>query len=168
VALRVEADYSDSLMRQLADGLIDIGVMYLPRTSPGLVIEPLLEDRLVLVSTQPRKVMSGWYEGYVFVDWGDDFRTAHSQAFPDMEVPAVSFGLGPMGLQYILENGGSGYFPIRTVRPHLAERRLHRVARAPTFRRPAYMVYPASPADPDALALGLEGLRHVAASEREG
>ena len=43
VALRVEADYSSSQMRQLADGLLDIGVMYQPRHTPGLVVEKLLE-----------------------------------------------------------------------------------------------------------------------------
>ena len=35
IALRVEADYSISLMRQLSDGLLDIGVMYTPLSSGG-------------------------------------------------------------------------------------------------------------------------------------
>jgi hypothetical protein len=49
------------------------------------------------------------------------------------------------------------------VRQLLARRRLYRVADAPTFRRPAYRVYPSNPADPDLLELALEGLRLAAA-----
>jgi DNA-binding transcriptional LysR family regulator len=109
VAIHVEADYSPSLMRQLSDGLLDIGVMYNPRQTPGLVIEDLLEETLVLVATDRREVREGWVEDYVFVDWGEEFRRRHGEAFPDMDTPAISVGLGSLGLEYILQNGGSGY-----------------------------------------------------------
>ena len=167
VALHLEADYSESLMRQLTDGLLDVAVMYVPRAAPGLVIEKLLEEKLVLVSTSRREVTSGWLEDYVYVDWGYDFRIEQGRAFPDMEAAAVSVGLGVMGLQYILENGGSGYFPLRMVRPFLAEKRMFRVPKAPTIQRPAYVVYPAKPADEDLLNLALGGLRHIVQLERE-
>ena len=121
-----------------------------------------------MVSTRPRKVASDWVADYVFVDWGDDFRIEHRQAFPEMETPAVSVGLGAMGLQHILANGGSGYLPLRTVRPLLKAKRLHRVAKAPVFQRPAYMVYSADPNDEALLERALEGLRHVAAQASEG
>jgi DNA-binding transcriptional LysR family regulator len=52
VAVHVEADYSTSLMRQLGDGVLDIGVMYAPRQTPGLVVEELLVEQLILVSTE--------------------------------------------------------------------------------------------------------------------
>lgn len=167
VALRVEVDYSESMMRQLADGLLDVAVIYLPRTMPGMVIEKLLEEKLVLVSTTPREPKAGWIEDYVFVDWGTDFRAAHSQAFPEMESPAVTVGLGALALQYILDNGGSGYLPLRVVRPLLSDGRLHQVPDAPTMNRPAHMVYAANPADPDLLALAIDGLRHIASLESE-
>ena len=167
VALRVEADYSTSLMRQLADGVLDIGVMYHPRQASGLVIEQLLEETLVLVSTETRDHTRGWVADYVFVDWGNVFRTTHGESFPDMGTAAISVGLGAMGLQYILENGGSGYFPIRVVRPLIDVGRLFRLDGAPTAQRPAYMVYPESPKDGDLLSLALDGLRRIAAQESE-
>ncbi len=167
VALRAEADYSFSMMRQIADGLLDVGVMYRPRTRPGLVIEALMEERLVLVSTRPRKLSEGWVEDYVYVDWGDTFRAGHNEAFPQMETPALSVGLGALGLQYILENGGAGYFPLRVVRPLLADKKLYRVAKAPVFRRPAFVVYPANPADRDVLETALDGLREIAVAGKE-
>lgn len=166
VAIHVEADYSTSLMRQLADGVLDIGVMYTPRQTPGLIVDELLVEQLVLVTTEAPAGES-WKEGYVFVDWGREFRAAHDEALPDL-APAVSVGLGPLGLRYILRNGGSGYFPVRVVRPLLAEGRLFRVPDTPVMRRPAYVVYGAAPADDALLRLALRGLREVAAEEDEG
>jgi DNA-binding transcriptional LysR family regulator len=165
IALHVEADYGPSLMRQLADGVLDIGVMYQPRQTPGLIIEDLFEETLVLVATDERVVSEGWVEDYVFVDWGDVFRTKHGEAFPEMQTPAVSVGLGALGLEYILENGGSGYFPIRVVQPYIDQARLFRVAGAPSVQRPAYMVYPTSARDSEPLDIALNGLRAIVSGE---
>lgn len=163
VAVRLEADYSTSLMRQLTDGLLDIGVMYQPRQTAGFVVEELLEEALMLVATGPRAASPAWRDDYVYVDWGDVFRARHAEAFPDMETPAVSVGLGALGLEYILENGGSGYFPVRMVGSDLDAGRLFRVDGAPVIRRPAYLVYAAKPVDPEPLALALSGLHEIAA-----
>lgn len=164
IALRVEADYSPSLMRQLADGMLDIGVMYQPRQTPGLIVEDLFEETLVLVTTDQRVVSEGWVKDYVFVDWGDVFRARHSEAFPEMETPAVSVGLGALGLEYILQNGGSGYFPVRVVQPYIEQARLFRVEGAPGVQRPVYMVYPSTARSPQALELALSGMREIVSS----
>jgi DNA-binding transcriptional LysR family regulator len=167
VALQVQADYSRSLMRQLSDGLLDICVMYQPRHVPGLVIEDLFEETLVMAAKDARDVSMGWVEDYVFVDWGDMFRVQHSEAFPDLETPAVSVGLGALGLQYILQNGGSGYFPLRMVEPLIEKGELHLVRGAPTARRPAYVVYTANPKDEEVLTLALDTLRDIARDRSE-
>jgi len=162
VAIHVEADYSPSLMRQLSDGLLDIGVMYNPRHTPGLVVEDLLVETLVLVATDQREVHEGWVEDYVFVDWGEEFRRRHGEAFPDMDTPAISVGLGSLGLEYILQNGGSGYFPIRVVQPYIDNGDLYLVDGGPEMQRPAYMVYPQISRNPETLELALGGLRDIA------
>jgi len=162
VAIHVEADYSPSLMRQLSDGLLDIGVMYNPRQTPGLIIEDLLEETLLLVATDQREMVEGWVEDYVFVDWGEEFRRQHSEAFPDMDTPAISVGLGPLGLEYIRQNGGSGYFPMRVVQPFIDNGELFLVGGAPTMQRPAYMVYPEVARYQETLELALNGLRDIA------
>lgn len=161
-AIHVEADYSPSLMRQLSDGLLDIGVMYNPRQTPGLVIEDLLEETLVLVATDARELTDGWIEDYVFVDWGADFRRRHGEAFPNMDTPAISVGLGSMGLEYIRQNGGSGYFPLRVVQAAIDSGELFLVAGAPVMQRPAYMVYPEVTRYRQTLELALTGLREIA------
>lgn len=165
VALHVEADYSPSLMRQLSDGLLDIGIMYNPRQTPGLIIEDLLNETLVLVATNQRKLRDDWVEDYVYVDWGNEFRASHGEIFPDMETPAVSVGLGSLGLEYILQNGGSGYFPVRVVQPYLDQQRLFMVEKAPRLQRPAYVVYTANARDEETLEIAMRGLREIASSE---
>jgi len=162
IAIHVEADYSPSLMRQLSDGLLDIGVMYNPRQTPGLIVEDLLEETLVLVATSRRQMTDGWIEDYVFVDWGAEFRRLHGEAFPDMDTPAVSVGLGSLGLEYIRQNGGSGYFPVRVVQPAIDRGELFEVEGAPSMQRPAYMVYPEQARFRETLDLALVGLRHIA------
>jgi DNA-binding transcriptional LysR family regulator len=167
IALHVEADYSPSLMRQLADGLLDIGVMYQPRQIPGLIVEDLFEETLVLVTTDQGVVSGGWVEDYIFVDWGDVFRARHSEAYPEMETPAVSVGLGALGLEYILQNGGSGYFPVRVVQPYIEQAKLFLVEGATGVQRPVYMVYPSTARNPQTLELALSGMREIVSSGSE-
>ena len=88
VALNVDIDYTEPLTRKLEDGLLDLVLVFGPRTGPGLVIEPLIEDELVLVATEPRAVASGWVADYVFVERGFEFFAAHAEAFPDADTPA--------------------------------------------------------------------------------
>ena len=161
VAIRAEADYSTSLARQVADGALDIGVVYTPGHRPGLLVEELFVEQLVLVSTNSNVDSRSWRSDYIFVDWGQAYNLAHAEAFPDL-TPAVSVGLGPLGLRYMLENGGAGYFPMRVVRPYLSSGKLFSVPSAPVMQRPAYVLCSASPVDEDLLHLGLRGLREIA------
>lgn len=165
VALRIEADYSPSQMQQLQDGLLDIGVMYQPRQTPGLTIEKLMDETLVMVATSPRNMSERWREDYVFVDWGDVFRADHGEYFPEMETPSVSVGLGALGLQYILKQGGAGFFPLRVVNPLVADGALFLVEGAPMSHRPVYAVYQSTPLNEEVQDLALDGLRELA--ERE-
>jgi DNA-binding transcriptional LysR family regulator len=166
VALRVEVGSTDGLIRQLAEGLIDLGVMFSPQSRPGLIAERLMEERLVLVSTTEREVTQ-WDETYVFIDWGPEFLMAHAQAYPNLPTPAVTVGLGALGLQHILANGGFAYFPMRVVRRPLSEGRVHLVTGAPEFRRPAFLVYPTDSLQDDIVSTAIKGLRQIAAAESE-
>lgn len=165
MAIRAEVALSDDLMRRLTEGTLDIGVMYTPQSRPGLNVEELLVERLIMVSTDP--ATSGPHDkSYVFVDWGPEFLINHNNAYPDLETPRLQVSHGPLALQYILDNGGAGYFPARIARPHLSAKRLFPVKQTPTFSRPVYLVSPADRTDPD-LTAALTGLRYVAASDSE-
>ena len=70
--------------------------------------------------------------------------------------------IGWLGLQHVLREGGSGYFPFRLVAAHCQDGRLHRRPEAPEFRLPAYAVYPDEPRS-DVVGLALEAMRRSAA-----
>lgn len=142
ISIRAESGLEPEIMQGLIEGRIDIGVMYTPQSRPGLKVEQLFDERLVMVSTSARDAPEP-QEGYVYVDWGPEFYARHSACFPNFGGPSLSANIGWLGLQHLMKNGGSGYFPMRIVLPHLAAKRLYLVTGAPEFSIPAYVVYPA-------------------------
>ena len=63
-------------------GAPDICVMYTPQARPGLTVEPLLEERLVMVSTRAEST-ARTRSDYMYVDWGPEFFAQHCLAFPN-------------------------------------------------------------------------------------
>lgn len=165
LALRAEVGLPESLMDQVTEGILDIAVVYAPHQRPGLKIELLIEEKLVLVTTS-RRGQQQRATDYVFVDWGPEFAARHNQSFPEFSNTGTFVGLGPLGLQYILEAGGSGYFRMNVVRRHLKSGRLRLVAGAAEFAYPAYAVYSES-ADAKIVTPALAGLQHVAGSGQQ-
>ena len=162
IALRTQVGSQDRLTRSVAEGILDIAVVYAPRNLPGLKIEQLFDERLVMVTTNVDQPLSD-DSGYVYVDWGPDFAEQHGMIFPTRTSPGLTVGLGPIGLSYILKVGGSGYFRMSSVRAHLASGRLNLVPDAPMFDYPAYVVY-ALANNSDSLQPALAALREIATS----
>src|SRR5665213_3004850 len=161
VAVRAQIGFEEDLMQSLIDGLCDICLMYSPQARPGLTVELLLEEQLVMASTRadaPPEPASD----YIYVDWGAEFFAHHSLAFPNFVGSALTVNIGWLGLQHLLASGGTGYFPARMLRAHEVSGRVHRVAGAPEFRLPAYLCFPAK-MESEALSLALETIRRVAA-----
>src|SRR3954451_18854362 len=146
ISIRAESALEPELMQGLVEGRIDVGVMYTPQSRPGLKVELLIEEQLVLVSPNPKGAPEP-QEGYVYVDWGPEFYARHSAVFPNFAGPALTANIGWLGLQHVLANGGHGYFSHRIVEPLLKARRLHLVAGAPKFSMPAYVVYSVDQSD---------------------
>jgi DNA-binding transcriptional LysR family regulator len=161
VAVRALIGFEDDLMQALIEGRAHIGVMYAPQARPGLRIEALLEDRLIMVSTHA-EAAGELDRDYLYVDWGPEFLAHHNLAFPNFGGSALSVNIGWLGLQHILTHGGAGYFPERLIREYELAGRVHRVASAPEFRLPAYLCFPAK-VESRAVSLALDLIRRVAA-----
>ena len=134
-ALRTEIDTGESLLKQLEVGVLDAALVYQPEYWPRLQVEQLLEEKLIQVRLRAQP------EPYVYIDWGSDFRRQHDAALPDKARAAMTFNLGPLALQYILQNGGTGYFRTRVVQSYLDSGVLERVPKAPEFSYPTFLVY---------------------------
>lgn len=140
VAIQSEIGFEEDLMRHLIEGTLDIGLMYTPSHSPGLVVEHLFDEILVLVSSRRDDTKPG--EDYIYVEWGPGFYAQHAQSYPDLERPPQVVNIGWLGVQLILSNGGSCFLPARMAEPFIATGALFRVNGSPEFVHPAYMVYP--------------------------
>lgn len=157
IALRAHVGLPGTVVEQVAEGIIDIGVVYAPRYRAGLRVELLAEERLVLVTA--RSPTGAAPTNYVQVDWGLEFGLGHETVAPGQKDPDLFVDLGPLGLGYILEAGGSGYFRLSAVRAHLGSGRLSLVPDAPEFVHPAYAVFSEDPTDAALIELAISGLK---------
>lgn len=163
VSLRLEIGFEEGIMQGLVQGIVDIGVMYTPESRPGLAVEYLFDESLVLVTSNPD---SPWPDpDYIHVDWGAEFHAQFASRVPDVETPALIANIGWIGLQLIESQGGSAYLPQRTVRDAIDQGRLWRVHQSPLITLPAYMVFPTD-RDEAHLARAVQKLRSLGAEER--
>lgn len=159
-AVKTEIRDGISLMRQLELGFLDAVLVFQPAYWPGLQVEQILEEKLVLVRLISKPTP------YVYIDWGEGFRKAHDTALPENARAAISFNLGPVALQYILDNGGAGYFRTRVVQSYIESGILERVVSAPEFSYPTYLVYSHSRSSPE-LQLAIDLLKGVVAADSD-
>lgn len=160
IALSAMMGHSGLLMERLSEGTLDLALMYRPVQRPGLLIEHIFDEELVMVTSDHETPNAK--QNYAFVNWGPEFQSDHAMAFPAMTHPGLFLDLGSLGINHLLENRSSGYFPMRIARPHLDKGELQLVKRTPRFVYPAYAVYPEQ-RDTDAFEPILEGLRNTAA-----
>jgi DNA-binding transcriptional LysR family regulator len=140
VSIRADVGKPDRLLRLMLDGVLDIAIMYSPQLRPGLEVQVLLEDNLILVSTDP-DYTTELDEDYIFMDYGDEFVHAHSLHFPNFQTSQVTLALGTLGARYIIEHKRAAYLPARFVQDFIDDHELHVVKGAPVFPFPAYVVW---------------------------
>lgn len=163
--IRAELGMPDRLTRYLIDGRIQVGLLYMPQLRPGLAVEQLMEEDLVLVASwaNPTMDMGG---DYVFVDWGPEFVNAHALALPELTNPGTTFSLGAMVAEYIVNRRAAAYLPARYVKKYLDSGQLHLVPDAPTFPYPVWVVW-REDLDPAVLDAARSVLRKVGDAAEE-
>lgn len=161
ISVRSEIGFEEDLMRRLIEGTMDIALMYTPQHSPGLQVEHLFDETVVLVGTDPDKPWPD--ENYVYVDWGPGFYAEHSNHFPELERPALLANIGWLAVQLVLKNGGSCFLPKRMADQLVGEGKLALIPNSPRFRLPTYTVYPIN-ADTEECQQALVMLRELVAA----
>jgi DNA-binding transcriptional LysR family regulator len=163
ISLRLEIGFEEDIIQALVQGSADIGLMYTPEHRPGLGIEPMFDEQLLLVSSRDD---GDWLnEHYIHIDWGTEFEVQFATHFANSPPPAMLANIGWLGLQQILYSGGAGFFPARLVRELIEAGRLYQVPGSPVFTLPAWLVYPTGD-DSHGMQHALDGLRMLAAEER--
>jgi len=140
-ALRADVMRSDSILRNLLDGAIDLGFVFDPPRTPQLLVKELIPVPLAMVSSERAiSTENAIKDNYVFVEWGTTFAMAHARQYPDAPPPALRAGVGRIALNFINQCGGSAYLPEAMVYEQLGHT-LHRVEGAPVIHKEAYAVY---------------------------
>ncbi|MCW9013463.1 MAG: LysR family transcriptional regulator [Gammaproteobacteria bacterium] len=164
ISIRSEIGFEEDLMRRVIEGTMDVALMYTPQHSPGIHVQHLFDETLVLLTTDPNKPWPD--EDYIYVDWGPAFYAQHSSSYPDLERPAQVVNIGWLGVQIILSIGGSCFVPVRMAEPLIRAGQLFHMPDSPQFKLPTYMAYPRN-SDSPVLDQVLNSLRKQAAIEQE-
>ncbi len=135
MALRLEVAEQKTLHEKVEQGVIDAALVHQPDYWPGIQVEQLLEEKLIKVNSIHGE------EPYLYVDWGKHFCRQHDAALPELSRSAVHIDLGPLALEYLIKNGGSGYFRTRAVQPYIDKKLVYKVNSAPEFSYPVYLIY---------------------------
>jgi len=140
-ALQADVMRTDSIMRNLLDGTIDLGFVFDPPKTPQLLVKELTPVPLVMVSSQSSvSAEAAVRENYVLVDWGTAFAMLHARQYPDAPPPILRAGVGRIALSFINQCGGSAYLPEAMIDQHIGTS-LHIVADAPVIHKDAYAIY---------------------------
>ena len=139
VAISAWSGDQAELERWLGSGLIDAALGYSPSLRENRTQHRLNADRLILVSTRPRKLMR-WDPDYIYIDSGEEFRKCHAASYADGDTPTVTVASSTWAREYLLKKGGSGYLPLRLIEADIEVGNLHPVNGAPEFKRSIYLV----------------------------
>ena len=164
--IRAELGMPDRLTRFLIEGVMHVGLLYMPQLRPGLQAEELIDEELVLVASWPDP--EDFAEHYIFVDWGPEFVGAHAIAMPELTNPGLTLALGALTAEFVINRKAAAYLPARYIKKYLDSGQLHLVPDAPRFPYPVWAVW-RDDIDPDIKTLAQRALQSVsAAAEAEG
>ncbi|MGV8952749.1 MAG: LysR family transcriptional regulator [Cypionkella sp.] len=141
LGLRAEMGTAESLNRAMVEGVMQIMLTYQPNFHPGLQIEKVMEDQLVLVAPWQGATRDGLAGRYAYIDWGPEFLQFHNLELPELTHPALTLVMGSLSMQYVLSRGLAAYLPVRAVKTHLETGALHLVEGAEAFKRIAWSVW---------------------------
>lgn len=140
LSFHAEVGMADRITRFLVEGVVQAALLYTPQLRPGLVVEPALDDELILVASYPGAPLD-LKKDYVAVDWGPEFTHALAIGLPHLTDSGRSMALGALSAEYIVNRRAAAYLPARSVRRYLDAGKLHIVADAPRFPYPSWVVW---------------------------
>ena len=141
-AVRVEVGEAASLHDKLKHGALDAILVHLPHYWPGIQVTQIRDEKLIMIRSKHAETP------YIYVDWGEHFRQQHDAALPEFAESSIYCDLGPLALNYLLEQGGQGYFRKRVVQEMLDDGQLIAVEGWPEFSYPIYLVHSQAPQAP--------------------
>jgi LysR family transcriptional regulator, flagellar master operon regulator len=141
LSLKAELGLPDSLTRSMTEGVMQISLTYRRSMRPGLSVEKLLEDELVLVAPFETHRVEEIKGRYAFVDWGPDFLQFHDRHLGNLTNPGLTLDIGSLASRFVLDRDYAAYLPARYVKRYVDSGKMHLVPDAPSFPYPAWSVW---------------------------
>ncbi|MBF0341022.1 MAG: LysR family transcriptional regulator [Magnetococcales bacterium] len=144
-ALRCVCQDEELVVRDVINGVLDLGIVVDPPRDRGCVIRDLPGMALVLVASRPglnvRTAMTSVQSGVVWVEWGRSFRQEIERLWPVRAAPVLTTSQARHAREWLLTCGGTAYLPRETVSEDLTAERLFLVADAPVHRLSMHALY---------------------------
>ena len=141
LAIRAELGMPESLAQSMADGVMQVCLTYAPVMRPGLSVEKVMEDELVLVAPWKGATTNEVRGRYAFIDWGPEFLSFHNARLPDLANAGLTLAMGAASAPFLLARNLAAYLPARVAGPLLATGQLHLVEKAPAYTHVAWSVW---------------------------
>ncbi len=142
--LAISADIfsAETLVEMLSEGGLDIAFLYDAPQSVNLTAKPLKPIKLMLVSSEPVKVLEpDWVKYFIQVDWGMHFAVQFAAEFPHVRASRMMTSLGRIAQEQLKRAKGYAYLAEPAVRASLSAGELWLVPKMPVFKRKAYAIY---------------------------
>ncbi|OBY25188.1 LysR family transcriptional regulator [Leisingera sp. JC1] len=161
LSIRAEVGTPERLTRYMIEGVVQTILVYTPQLRPGFQMEKVMEDELVMVASWPEPQLEDAKGRYLFVDWGPEFVHAHGVHLPQLSNPGLTFALGALSLDFLLNRKMAAYVPARAADQWIEAERLHLVPDAPRFPYPIYHVW-RDDLDGESIAVARNTLNRIA------
>ncbi len=135
-------DHGLNMAEAVEQRLLDMAIVSEVPRATRLGVCDLAPDRLILISTEQLSLVAGAdLPLFINLEFGVDY-DAHVQAvLPNRTQQHIVLGNALMGLRYLKQRGGMGYFPVSMVSQDLADGILYAVNGAPDLSLTCKVLY---------------------------
>lgn len=141
LAIDLQADYSNQIVRDLLGGNLDIGLLYSPRILPDLVVEQEGIETFRMVSTLAVELKQVRIEDYIKTAYTGFFNRSHDELLPHLSSNLLAVGNEELSIELLNRIGGTSYLP-EILADNLCKEisNLNFVHDAPVISQPIYSV----------------------------
>lgn len=138
----INSESCEILSEQLIQGKLDLAIMLDPPQEQGLIINPISEFTLVMVSSDKSITADDCFsQKYLFVDWGKGFSVAHAINFPQIPPPFMQTQDANIALNLILNDKITAFLSENQLDKIETRDRLFEVPKIPKIKRTIYSAY---------------------------
>lgn len=111
LAIDLQADYSNQIVRDLLGGTLDIGLLYSPRNLPDLVVQQEGIENFQMVSSLVTELKNVRIEEYIKTGYTSFFVRSHDELLPHLSSNLIAVGNEELSIELLNRIGGTSYLP---------------------------------------------------------